>query len=471
MVHCRSDVGKWKHAFRSWQRGYGRRPRLDCPLPQPPPPPVFHGVEKTNAPPVFHGVENTTSANAPPVFHGVEGKMIRARPRWEDISDSDDPDEDDQKQAGTQTEQPADFPSGDGDAKDCCNDTVQGPSYTEMQQMLIEAQNFTIRLLCEKNGVIYHSPFCSRLNPQAETFVPSVDAPPPAQDRPTNDTRQPAQEVCLSELIPSIPVLPEKIQEVRGEIATGLPEMIQEVQSEIATVATVFQEVQGEIATVQRGIAAVKQELDVEKITKKVLKLINASSARDPDLPSVSSACDPCLCDPVCQETVVFNRESSDAYWCLEPDDTECMLSCKDIYIVGFWNTIFSGASRVARRRSLVFPLMCRKNPVELVGNPCPGCTSEITSNVCFACDYGDKNAYFSDGFCNYSPISQGSREPLIPLRPNVLSQSVTCMNEQNDNSFNVMYSNQQHMNDLTDSECDDSEDSYERNASAYWYA
>ena len=63
----------------------------------------------------------------------------------------------------------------------------------------------------------------------------------------------------------------------------------------------------------------------------------------------------------------------------------------------------------------MVFPLselMKRKNPDELVFNPCPGCMSEITSNVCFACDYAGKNSFYLDGFRNYSPNSPCSNEP-----------------------------------------------------------
>ena len=48
------------------------------------------------------------------------------------------------------------------------------------------------------------------------------------------------------------------------------------------------------------------------------------------------------------------------------------------------------------------------------------------------------------------------------------------CMNEQSDKTFNVVYSDQRHMKvysfvrtTLTDSDFDDSEDSYERNANA----
>ena len=54
------------------------------------------------------------------------------------------------------------------------------------------------------------------------------------------------------------------------------------------------------------------------------------------------------------------------------------------------------------------------------------------------------------------------------------LRVDLICMNEQNDNTFKVGYSDQQHMKvysfvriTLTDSDFDDSEDSYERNANA----
>ena len=74
---------------------------------------------------------------------------------------------------GTQTDQLA--TSLAGDTKDYCNDG--SPSYSEIQQMLIESQNFTIRSLCEKIDVLHQSPFGSFLNPQAEVFVPSAVVP------------------------------------------------------------------------------------------------------------------------------------------------------------------------------------------------------------------------------------------------------------------------------------------------------
>ena len=47
MVHCRSAMGAWKHAQRSYQRGYLSRPPVfvSVEMPPPPPPPVFYGVE------------------------------------------------------------------------------------------------------------------------------------------------------------------------------------------------------------------------------------------------------------------------------------------------------------------------------------------------------------------------------------------------------------------------------------------
>ena len=178
----------------------------------------------------------------------------------------------------------------------------------------------------------------------------------------------------------------------------------------------------------------IKQELDVEKITDnicgRVVKLISASSACEPQislLPNVLSQSGQDLVHPVSLENV-FSRNSSDASWCLVPARSECMLSCKDKNIVGFWNTLFAGAGR---DRSMVFPrieLMMRKNPDELIFKPCPGCMSEITSNICFACDYADKNAFYSDGYWNYSPNSTSSCEPhntqISPL-PNDLGQNV----------------------------------------------
>ena len=47
MVHCRSELGAWRHAQRSYQRGYSAAPPVfpgDL-LPPPPPPPFFPSVE------------------------------------------------------------------------------------------------------------------------------------------------------------------------------------------------------------------------------------------------------------------------------------------------------------------------------------------------------------------------------------------------------------------------------------------
>ena len=47
MVHRRSALGAWKHAQRSFLRGYRLSPPVftGVELPPPPPPPVFLGVE------------------------------------------------------------------------------------------------------------------------------------------------------------------------------------------------------------------------------------------------------------------------------------------------------------------------------------------------------------------------------------------------------------------------------------------
>ena len=73
MVHCRSAIGKWKHAMRSWEHGFGKRPSVACPFPPPPPPP-------------YCGEENLepTHANACNIGN------CNIKRRWEDISDSDE---------------------------------------------------------------------------------------------------------------------------------------------------------------------------------------------------------------------------------------------------------------------------------------------------------------------------------------------------------------------------------------------
>ena len=80
------------------------------------------------------------------------------RRRWEDIRDSDeifitphsetfltgDSEDDEQANVGTQADTIV-----AGDTKDCCSGDAVCPTYPEIQQMLIESQNFTIRVLGE----------------------------------------------------------------------------------------------------------------------------------------------------------------------------------------------------------------------------------------------------------------------------------------------------------------------------------
>ena len=65
MVHCRSPMGAWKHAQRSYNRGYLARPL------------VFYGDELLPPPP-------------PPVFYGVELSGIRNRMDWNDLCDENE---------------------------------------------------------------------------------------------------------------------------------------------------------------------------------------------------------------------------------------------------------------------------------------------------------------------------------------------------------------------------------------------
>ena len=62
MVHCRTPLGAWKHAHRSYKRGYASRP------------PVFYGEDFLPPP-------------APPVVLGVEFSGIRNRSNWNDMRD------------------------------------------------------------------------------------------------------------------------------------------------------------------------------------------------------------------------------------------------------------------------------------------------------------------------------------------------------------------------------------------------
>ena len=62
MVHCRSPSGAWKHAQRSYTRGYLSRP------------PVVYG-------------EDILPPPAPPVLHGVEDTGIRNHSSWNDLCD------------------------------------------------------------------------------------------------------------------------------------------------------------------------------------------------------------------------------------------------------------------------------------------------------------------------------------------------------------------------------------------------
>ena len=60
---------------------------------------------------------------------------------------------------------------------------------------------------------------------------------------------------------------------------------------------------------------------------------------------------------------------------------------------------------------------MVRKNPDSLVFHFCPGCACEITSDICYACDYASKNQFYIDGFRSYildsqDPIDKNSLGP-----------------------------------------------------------
>ena len=70
---------------------------------------------------------------------------------------------------------------------------------------MIESQNLTIQLLCEEIDNLQHSTFGSYLNPDAEIFIPSTDAQPPAQPTPVPDSTVllQAQEIRVSDLIPT----------------------------------------------------------------------------------------------------------------------------------------------------------------------------------------------------------------------------------------------------------------------------
>ena len=52
-------------------------------------------------------------------------------------------------------------------------ETCSSPTNPDVQLMLIEAQNMTIQLLCEKIAWLSATPFCSTISPQAETLFPA----------------------------------------------------------------------------------------------------------------------------------------------------------------------------------------------------------------------------------------------------------------------------------------------------------
>ena len=79
------------------------------------------------------------------------------------------------------------------------------------------------------------------------------------------------------------------------------------------------------------------------------------------------------------------------------------------------------GSAGVPKRSSPI-GLMVRKNPDSLICNFCPGCACEITSDICYACDYASKNHYYIDGFRSYSFNSQ---DPIENSSPRLFSYQV----------------------------------------------
>ena len=167
------------------------------------------------------------------VFNFVNCNIKR---HWEDyfIGDSEDDDGDDNDEAavscqghvGTQTEI---APFLVRDTRDsCCGTSAAGdkgtPTYSEIQQLLIESQNFTIHLLCEKIGNLQHPPFGSVLNPHAEVFFPSTDALP-----------QPAQKICLSELIDA----EDSLSDDAEALITELEQITNDAESVVEVLPTV----------------------------------------------------------------------------------------------------------------------------------------------------------------------------------------------------------------------------------------
>ena len=104
-----------------------------------------------------------------------------------------------------------------------------------------------------------------------------------------------------------------------------------------------------------------------------------------------------------------------DTVWCLVPSRSTCLQICEDNVILGFGDTLFFGSS-LSRCATSEFPpigLMVRKNPGSLVFRRCPGCACEISSNICFACNYAEKDTYYADGFRKYSPNSPSANDNL----------------------------------------------------------
>ena len=300
----------------------------------------------------------------------------------------------------------------------------------DIQQMLIDSQNLTIQLLCEKIDMLHFSRIGNilnpqagpPLNPQADIFIPSCDFAPEdftsAQPISLAELFEPSP-LCLSELIPADPenlitefeqltagpegvvptvepMTPEAIEEeVLSDLAAG-PECV------VPTVETIRREA---VEEVRSELQRVKAALANSEIIIEELK-IEFSSGRSPDLLASKvvdqvfkkiSACEP------------LNIVIPDAVWCLVPARRLCLQICEDNILLGFWDTLFFGTS-LGRCAASEFPpigLMVRKNPDSLVFHHCPGCACEITSDICYACAYASKNQFYIDGFRSYSLNSQ----------------------------------------------------------------
>ena len=222
----------------------------------------------------------------------------------------------------------------------------------DVQQMLVDSQNITIQLLCEKIAWLQAVPFISSLRPEAEVYIPAPLAP------------QLAHNINLSELIPAEEssgvaadsdtfvkplhdvCAPRNCEDAEAAAFSAEPETLiieleqlandaDKVVEVLPTVDSLSQLAFDELLSDLQGIKAAlaNREQIVEDLKTELINGLNpdllTSKVVDQILNKIS-ACEP------------------DAVWCLVPSRSTCLQICEDNMLLGVWDTLFSLESGLA---------------------------------------------------------------------------------------------------------------------------